>query len=277
MKPFRRAAPVDLKGKVIAITGGGRGIGFATASALRDRGADLALGDIDTEAVEKSAADLGCHSDTLDVTDPASFESFLDGVERELGPIDVLINNAGIMPVGPLVDYDAAMIRRNFEIDLIAVVTGSQLAARRMVPRRSGHIVNIASVAGRLPVPGLTIYNGAKAGVLAFSEALNSELSRSDVRVSTVSPTFTRTGLISGIRTNKFIQTIGPDEVADRVVRTIEKPKVHATAPDSMGWVHRNSAMPQVLKRASSRMTGLDTMFLSYDSTERAEYDNRIG
>jgi NAD(P)-dependent dehydrogenase (short-subunit alcohol dehydrogenase family) len=277
MKPFRRAAPVDLKGKVIAITGGGRGIGFATASALRDRGADLALGDIDTEAVEKSAADLGCHSDTLDVTDPASFESFLDGVERELGPVDVLINNAGIMPVGPLIDYDVSMIRRNFEIDLIAVVTGSQLAARRMVPRRSGHIVNIASVAGRLPVPGLTIYNGAKAGVLAFSEALNAELSRSGVRVSTVSPTFTRTGLISGIRTNKFIQTIGPDEVAERVVRTVARPKVHATAPDSMGWVHGNSVMPQVLKRVSSRMTGLDTMFLSYDSTERADYDHRIG
>lgn len=277
MSLFRRSAPIDLKDKVIAITGAGRGIGFATASALRDRGAVLALGDIDTEVVEKSAADLGCHSDTLDVTDTGSFELFLDGVERELGPIDVLINNAGIMPVGPLLDHDEQVIRRNFEIDLIAVVTGSQLAARRMVPRRSGHIVNIASVAGRLPVPGLTIYNGAKAGVLAFSEALNAELSSTGIRVSTVSPTFTRTGLISGIRTNKFIQTIGPDEVAERIVRTIERPKVHATAPDSMGWVHGNSVIPQRLKRASSRMTGLNTMFLSYDSSERADYEKRIG
>lgn len=277
MSPFRRNAPIDLKDKVIAVTGAGRGIGFATAAALGDRGAVLALGDIDTEVVEKSAADLGCHSGTLDVTDSGSFESFIDGVERELGPIDVLINNAGIMPVGPLLDHDEKVIRRNFEIDLIAVVMGSRIAARRMVSRRSGHIVNIASVAGRLPVPGLAIYTGAKAGVLAFSEALNAELSPSGVRVSTVSPTFTRTGLISGIRTNKFIQTIGPDEVAERIVRTIERPKVHATAPDSMGWVHGNSVIPQPLKRASSRMTGLHTMFLSYDTNERADYDKRIG
>jgi NAD(P)-dependent dehydrogenase (short-subunit alcohol dehydrogenase family) len=266
----------DLRDKVIAITGAARGIGFTTATLLHERGARVAIGDIDGDAVGKAGADLGCPAFELDVTSAESFRDFLDRVEKEHGPLDVLVNNAGIMPVGPISSYGPAMIRRNFEINLIGVATGSMLAAERMVARGSGHIVNIASVAGRLPVPGLTIYNGAKAGVLAFSEALNLELGDRGVRVSTVSPTFTRTALISGIQTNKLIRTIDPDTVAARVMRTIEKPKVHATAPDSMAWVHANAIIPQRLKRASTRWTGLDRMFMTWDSDERADYDKRI-
>ncbi|MGH3026402.1 MAG: SDR family NAD(P)-dependent oxidoreductase, partial [Gaiellaceae bacterium] len=100
---MRRAAAGTVRGKVVAITGGARGIGYATAGRLLADGAKVAIGDIDEARLKEAAGELGpvayAH---LDVTDPESFEAFLDHVEDELGPIDVLVNNAGIMPLGPL-------------------------------------------------------------------------------------------------------------------------------------------------------------------------------
>ncbi|GAB19530.1 putative oxidoreductase [Gordonia effusa NBRC 100432] len=266
-----------LGGKVIAVTGGARGIGFETATQLLAAGAKVAIGDVDEEAVGKAAADLGVEGLHLDVTDPASFEKFLDGVEKAHGPVDVLINNAGIMPVGPFLQYSEALIRRTFDIDTLGVIFGAQAAGRRMSPRGTGQILNISSVAGRLPMPGLSIYNAAKAAVIELTEALDAELSPSGVRVSTVMPTFTNTGLITGLATNKFIATVEPKDVAAQVLWTIAKPKVRAAAPRSMAWVHANTLTPQPVKRAVRRMTKLDTIFLSYDEAARGEYSKRIG
>src|SRR4051794_37593328 len=104
----------SLSGKVVAITGGARGIGKATATALVRKGCRVAIGDLDLELAEKTAAELGggTVATALDVTDRSSFSAFLEEAERELGPIDVLINNAGIMPVTPLVEEADDSIRR---------------------------------------------------------------------------------------------------------------------------------------------------------------------
>lgn len=266
-----------LAGKVIAITGGARGIGLETATALLAAGAAVALGDIDADAVGKAAADLGVEGFELDVTDAASFESFLDRVEATVGPVDVLINNAGIMPVGPFLEYSEALIRRTVGIDLVGVMLGSAAAARRMVDGRGGQIVNVSSVAGRLPNPGLTVYNGAKAGVIEFSEALDAELAPRGVRVSTVLPTFTETGLIDGLQTNALVTTVRPEQVAAGVVQMIARPRVRAAAPRSMGWVAVNTVLPHSLKQVLRRLTKTDTIFLHPDTAARADYDARIG
>ncbi|MFW0783957.1 SDR family oxidoreductase [Gordonia sp. CPCC 206044] len=266
-----------LADKVIAITGAARGIGFETATQLFEAGATVVLGDIDDEAVGKAAADLGVEGFGVDVTDRASFDEFLTKVENAVGPIDVLINNAGIMPVGAFLSYDDALIRRTFDIDVVGVITGTQLAARRMVARGHGQVVNIASVAGRMPTPGMTVYNGAKAAVIEFSEAVNAELENTGVQVSTVLPTFTRTGLISGLRTNRMIQVLEPEDVAAQVVSIVVRPRLRVTAPRSMAWVHAMAIFPQRMKRASRRMAKLDTVFLDYDHEQRAAYSHRIG
>src|SRR4051812_2745328 len=114
---------LSLTAKVVAITGGGRGIGRATALALAREGARVAVGDLDRGAAEKVAAELGGDALglPLDVADPRGFTAFLDEVEQRLGPLDVLVNNAGIMPVTPLVDESPDSISRQLEINLHAV------------------------------------------------------------------------------------------------------------------------------------------------------------
>src|SRR4051812_47334530 len=136
--------PRSLFGRVAVVTGGGRGIGKALALALASEGCRVAIGDVDGEAAETAAAELGGDAVglRLDVTDRPGFPAFLDDVERKLGPIDVLVNNAGIMPVGPFDEEDDATAIRILEIDLHGVIHGTKEAVRRMKPRGAGHIVN---------------------------------------------------------------------------------------------------------------------------------------
>ena len=124
----------------------------------------------------------------LDVTEPDSFTTFLDLVERELGPLDILINNAGIMPTGHAHEEDDAVTRRQVEINVLGVIFGTKLALQRMLPRRTGHIINTASLAGELAVPGLATYCATKFAVIGFTEAARLEYRKSGVRLSTVRP-----------------------------------------------------------------------------------------
>ncbi|MBM7365780.1 SDR family oxidoreductase [Gordonia hydrophobica] len=264
-------------GKVVAITGGARGIGLEIATELLDAGASVAIGDIDVDAVEKAAADLGIEGIALDVTDRQSLDDFLDAVEERVGPVDVLVNNAGIMPVGPFLDYRESLIRATLNIDLLGVILGSQAAAARMVVRGHGQILNISSVAGRLPTPGLTVYNAAKAGVIEFSEALDSELAGRGVRVSTVMPTFTNTGLIDGLATNAMVTSVDTDVIAREVLASIAEVRVRVAAPRSMGWVNLYPVLPQSIKRALLRTTKTGEIFLNPDSESRSDYSRRIG
>src|SRR3954468_21454554 len=143
--------PRSLSGKVAVVTGGARGIGQALARALAREGVVVAIGDLDAGAAQAAAAELGKGSIglALDVTDRPGFTAFLDEVERRLGAIDVIVNNAGIMPNIALEEESGASISRQLEINLRAVIHGTQEALRRMRPRGTGHVVNIASHAGK--------------------------------------------------------------------------------------------------------------------------------
>ena len=112
----------------------------------------------------------------LDVTDRASFEAFLNQVETQFGPLDVLINNAGIMPVGPFVEETDATAQRLIDINLTGVLLGSKLALQRFIPRRRGHLVNIASTAGKSGFPGGVTYCATKHAVVGLSEAIRQEV-----------------------------------------------------------------------------------------------------
>src|SRR5207302_4428659 len=135
-----------LFGQVAAITGGARGIGEATARAFVREGMRVAVGDLDLERARATAEALGGGTLALelDVTDRGSFERFVNEAEAELGPLDVLVNNAGIMPLGQLLDEDDLTAQRMIDINCHGVLHGMKIALPRFVARNRGHVVNIA-------------------------------------------------------------------------------------------------------------------------------------
>ena len=271
------ATPRSLTGKVVAITGGGRGIGRAIAQALAREGARVAVGDLDRESAEQTAAELGRPAVglPLDVTDHAGLIAFLDEVEQRLGPLDVLVNNAGIMPVTPLAEESAESIARTLDLDLRAVIHGTQEAMRRMVPRRTGHIVNVASVAGRSGFPYLATYCAAKHGVVGLSEAVRQELRGSGVEVSVVMPSVVNTELTTGLA-NSRVKNIEPEHVAAEVLSALRKPRFDVFVPRSNGpLIQLTTPLPRTWREAIGRWIKADKSLLDADRSARAEYEAR--
>lgn len=266
----------SLKGKVVAITGGARGIGEATARALAAAGARVAVGDLDAALAEASAQTYGGLALPLDVTSETSFAAFLDKVEAEFGRLDGLVNNAGIMVIGRHLDVPLDAQLRQLDINLRGVILGCHEVAPRMARSGGGQIVNIASLAGRIPPAGSAIYAGTKAGVIAFSEALDAELVGSGVRVSAVLPSFTATGLIDGTTAPKLSPPIAPEQVAEAVVGLFRRSRPVAVVPRRLAYGSTQWAvMPMPLRRWISKRTGLDTMFTDYDHAARSDYEHR--
>jgi NAD(P)-dependent dehydrogenase (short-subunit alcohol dehydrogenase family) len=227
-------ALIPISGRTVAITGAARGLGLATARELAARGARIAIGDLDGDLASVEAAALpgpGPHAGyALDVTDPESFEKFLTQA-AELGELDVLVNNAGIMPVRAFADEDPLVTRRQVEINILGVTTGTRLALGRMLPRGSGHIVNVASAAGRVAVPGEAVYTATKHAVVGFNEALRVELRGTGVEVSTILPSLAATELASGMRPPRFVPMVKPEQVAKAIAKTLERPKLEMIVP----------------------------------------------
>lgn len=271
--------PRLLAGQVVAITGGGRGIGRATASALIAQGARVAIGDIEADLAARTATELGAGTIglPLDVTDRKSFATFLEQVEDRLGPLDILINNAGIMPVGPFLEETDACADRMVDINLHGVIFGSKLALARFVPRRRGHLVNISSIAGRTPAAGGATYCATKYAVVGLSEALRQELHGSGVEVSVVMPIGVNTELYSGLPQARGFKTPEPEDVAAAIVDALQHPRFDVYVPRSVGAVVRGSALlPRRVAEAVARFFKSDQALTHPDSNARAAYEARI-
>lgn len=267
----------SLSGKVVAITGAARGIGKATAAALVAKGCRIAIGDLDLELAEKTAAHLGGGTIALplDVTDRASFERFLDEAERQLGPLDGVVNNAGIMPVTPFADESEDSIRRQIDINLIGVITGTQLAIERLRPRGSGWIVNIASQAGKSGIPGIATYSGTKHAVVGLSEAVRAELRGSGVEVSCVMPTVVNTELTSGVG-QKWVKPVEAEDVANEIVEAMEVPRFDVFVPRANGVLYRIlGLLPRTWREALGRAMKIDKLMLEVDHSARRAYEER--
>jgi NAD(P)-dependent dehydrogenase (short-subunit alcohol dehydrogenase family) len=269
--------PRSLTGKVVAVTGGGRGIGRAIAQALAREGACVAVGDLDRGSAEQTAATLGAGAIGvgIDVTDHTALIAFLDDVEQRLGPLDVLVNNAGIMSVTPLVDESAESITRQLDLNLRAVIHGTQEAMRRMVPRGTGHIVNMASIAGRSGFPFLATYCATKHGVVGLSEAARVELRGTGVEVSVVMPSVVKTELASGLADSR-VKAVEVDDVAREVVSALKRPRFDVFVPRSNGpLVQLTSPLPRRAREAIGRWIKADQALLKTDRSARAAYEAR--
>jgi NADP-dependent 3-hydroxy acid dehydrogenase YdfG len=269
----------SLVGKVVAITGGARGIGRATASALIAQGARVAIGDIDAQLAARTAQELGAGTVglPLDVTDRGSFERFLDDVESSLGSLDVLINNAGIMPIGPFVDEDDATARTMVDINLHGVIFGSKLALKRFIPRGSGHLVNIASAAGKAGFPSGATYSATKHAVVGLSEALRAEARDTDVGVTVVMPVVVHTQLGSGLPETRGFKAVEAEDVAAAIVEGIQLDRFEVYVPSSTKALFRMKALvPTRVMEAIARFLKGDQVLAAPDHGQRAEYEARI-
>jgi short-subunit dehydrogenase len=269
----------SLDHKVVFITGAARGIGRATALALVGAGARVVIADLDGELAAQAAVEVGAERAIgVDVTDHAAFTAALDEAEREVGPLDVLINNAGVMPIGRFADDADLAAYRAFEINVFAVMHGTREAIRRMTPRGHGHIVNIASMAGVVPIPGGAIYSASKHAVVGFCESLWWELRGSGVDLSYVLPALVNTELSAGMKRTRAANVVEPETVAAEIVGALRHPRLAVFAPRSMGPITRMSGMlPRALGDKIMTASGSDHLVLdSLGTPGRTAYQQRV-
>lgn len=187
--------------KIAIVTGGGQGIGRATAEKLAAEGAVVVVADLDEDAAKQVAASLGEEAAGIrtDVTSRDSVDAMVAEVRRRYGRIDVLVNNAGWDKAGPFVDSDPADWDRIVQINLYGVLNTSKAVLPVMAEQGGGSVVNVASDAGRVGSSGEAVYSAAKGGVIAFTKSTARELARSQVKVNCVSPGPTDTALFASV------------------------------------------------------------------------------
>ena len=269
-----------LAGETAAITGGGRGIGRATAAAFLRRGMKVAIGDVDLETARQTASELGPSAVALplDVTDRSSFSSFLDGAEEQLGPVDVLVNNAGIMQLGRFIDEDDLTARRMVDINLHGVIFGMKLALERMIPRDRGHIVNISSQAGKFGSPGGATYSATKHAVVGLTEAVRGELRLmgAHIDLSYVMPYVVKTELGGGLGQARGLSELEPSEVADAIVDALRFGTVEVWVPKRARRTNQLVTMlPRRLSETMGRAMKADRVLAEADTISRRDYELR--
>ena len=265
--------PIPLDGAVVAITGGARGIGLATAKAFAAKGSRVFIGDLDADLAVKAAAEFGGHGFGLDVRSRKSFAEFLSTV----GTLDVLVNNAGIMPAGRYNDEDDAITDAILDINVKGVMTGTKLALPGMLDRKSGHIVNVASYLGKVPAAGLASYCASKYAVVGFSEALHDELVGTGVTVTAVLPSAVRTELTAGVKLGGLLPTVDPEDIAAAIVATCDKRRAVVAVPRWMRAYEPTAALaPDRLIAAIRGRLARGRVLKKLDTAARSAYDERV-
>jgi NAD(P)-dependent dehydrogenase (short-subunit alcohol dehydrogenase family) len=270
--------PKSLHGKVVAITGGARGIGRATATQLVRAGARVAIGDLDIELARATADELGdsVSAYELDVTSRESVARFLDAVEADVGPLDVMINNAGIMPLGAFLDESDSSAERQLDINVHGVIFGMKEALPRMLARGHGHVVNLASVAGKGGFPHAATYCATKHAVIGLSEAVRQELRDTEIELTCVLPALVNTELGSGVEAGRAVKKLEPEEVAAAILDALRVPKVEVFVPASTGTISKVMALlPRRGREAIAHWLKADQILVQRDSGQRAAYEER--
>jgi NAD(P)-dependent dehydrogenase (short-subunit alcohol dehydrogenase family) len=270
-----------LQGRSVAVTGGAQGIGLAIARRLVRDGAQVVVGDVQKDAATRAAVEVGCHALPLDVTDAGGFAAYFDESASLMGGLDALVNNAGIMPIGPFLDESDRVTDRTVDIDLRGVLTGTKLAGRHFASQGRGHVVNIASVMGTLASPNAATYCATKYAVVGLGHALRQEWRGTGVRISTVCPGFVRTELIAGMQApgplERFL-VVDPEAVADEVAQVLRLDRSRTVfVPKPVGLSSRLGAnLPASVRDLLFRLTGGEAVTGGLDREARAGYQRKL-
>ena len=267
-----------LTGISAAVTGGGHGIGRAIALRLAQSGARVAIGDVDHAAAEEVAREAGADAfgAALDISDRDAFAAFLDSAEERHGPLELMVNNAGIDWVGPFHEEPDEVTRREIDVNLFGATIGSKLALARMLPRGRGHLVNVASGVGRVPLPGSATYSATKHGVVGLTESLRLEYRGSGIAFTLVQPAQVETAMIDGQARPRALPLITADDVADAVVGAIRRPRFEVWVPRSQGVSAKLAAiLPRAVRDVLYRALGVTRIAGDTDQERRRDYHRR--
>lgn len=229
----------DLSGKVVAITGASSGIGEATALLCARSGAAVALGARRADRIDALAQRIEAEGGVaaaipVDIASEDQARGFVQGAKHQLGRIDALVNNAGVMLLGPIEGADTEQWRRMIDVNVLGLLYCTHAALPLMREQGGGHIVNVSSVAGRRASLGAGVYNLTKFGVNGFSEALRQEALHADVRVTIIEPGFVETELLGHNESyvidaaEKIKEQTGEilrsEDIADAIVHSLAAP-----------------------------------------------------
>jgi NADP-dependent 3-hydroxy acid dehydrogenase YdfG len=228
-----------IKGKVAIVTGASSGIGYATCLALSKAGAKVAAGARRMDKLESLKSEIARNGgeafiQKLDVTKKADCDSFVDSVVRQWGTVDILVNNAGLMPLSFFKSFKVDEWDQMVDVNIKGVLYCTAAAIPQMLSKKSGHIVNISSVAGRIVFPAGSVYCATKHAVTAFSEGLRQEFSqRANVRVTCIEPgvvdtelnnTITDKSLEKFVEATKQMAALHAEDIANAILFAIESP-----------------------------------------------------
>lgn len=254
-------AQTELGGRVVAITGAARGIGLAVASGCVSAGMRVVVGDLDARAVQQVAEQLGPNAVgvVVDVSDEDSFASFLDAAEEHFGPLDVLINNAGVLRMGPLAEATAEDVRLQLDVNVRGVITGTRLAMQRFIARGQGHIVNMASSASMIATPNGAVYSASKHAVLGLTRAVRGELRGTAVRTTVVMPGVIRTEMTQDFAPALGVRVVEPEAVAEAILAALRTGAPEIYVPKEVGLQGRLFTMlPARASDAMKRLARVD-------------------
>lgn len=220
---------------LVVVTGASSGIGAATAAAFAERGYPLLITARRRDRLEQLGLP-GAEIAAVDVTDTAGMTEAIQAAEAKHGPVDLLVNCAGLMPLGTVAEQDPSEWRRLFEVNVLALLEVTRIVLPGMIARRHGTIMNLGSVAGRNLYENHTVYNGTKFAVHAMSEGLRREVAASNVRVTVIAPGQIATELLESTASEEikdgylaYRESIGgalsPDHVAGIILHTYELPQ----------------------------------------------------
>ncbi len=232
----------DLSGRVVAITGASSGIGEATALMCAQAGASVALGARRADRIEALAEQIEAAGGVaaaipVDISSEAQARGFVEAAHKRLGRLDALINNAGVMLLGPVEGADTDDWRRMIEVNCLGLLYCTHAALPLMREQGSGHVVNVSSTAGRRASLGAGVYNLTKWGVNGFSEALRQEALHSNIRVTIIEPGWVETELLEQNAGNPYVmqaadkireqtgQVLSSEDIADAIVHALAAPQ----------------------------------------------------
>jgi 3-oxoacyl-[acyl-carrier protein] reductase len=229
---------MNIQGKTALVTGASRGIGQAIAIELARQGIKRLL--IVARNADK-LAELASKLESLgvevfpiplDLTDRIQVDVAMSQAWRDFGPIHLLVNCAGVAYQAPFLQSKLPHVREEIEINLLGMYTVTRAIARRMVQRREGTIVNVASLMGKVAAPTMSTYSATKFAILGFTQALRGELASQNVRVMAVLPTLTDTDMVRDLKLFRWVVPMSPQRVAQSLVRGIERGDREVT----LGW-----------------------------------------